>query len=339
MDGLQWNHKIFNVKNEDFASLALDIFRHQAVNNHVYRDYLEALHVEPANVFSLQQVPFLPIRFFKSHPVVTGSFQPALVFESSGTTQTTASRHFISDPALYEESFLRTFNQVYHSPGDWCIIGLLPSYLERGNSSLVYMVNKLIVLSGDKDSGFYLDEYDKLASVIASREKNGKKTLLIGVSYALLDFADKFRFHLHYTTLIETGGMKGRRKEMIRADLHKRLQDSFQVKDIHAEYGMTELLSQAYSQSAGIFHCPPWMKVVLRDEEDPFALHIAGEICKPQTGAINVIDLANVHSCSFIATDDVGKLYPDGSFEVLGRMDGSDLRGCSLMVAIPGDVV
>ncbi len=332
MKGLQWDHKIFNVKSGDFASLALEIFRYQAAGNKVYRSYLDALNIDPGNVFSLQQVPYLPIRFFKSHEIVTGSFEPALVFESSGTSGSTPSRHLVKDPALYEESFLGTFTRFYGAPGDWAILGLLPSYLERKHSSLVHMVNKLIELSANPASGFYLDEFEKLSAVLQKQEKEGKKTLLIGVSFALLDLAEKFPARLKHTTIMETGGMKGRREELIRAELHKRLQDAFAVNEIHSEYGMTELLSQAYSQSAGIFHSPPWMKIVLRDEEDPFTLHVAGETLKPQSGAINVIDLANVHSCSFIATDDIGKLYPDESFEVLGRMDGSDLRGCSLMV-------
>ncbi|MGB3091567.1 MAG: acyl transferase, partial [Chitinophagaceae bacterium] len=248
------------------------------------------------------------------------------VFESSGTTGSINSKHQVKDLSLYEESFTRGFELFYGAVSEWCVIGLLPSYLERKNSSLVYMVEKLIQLSGHSQSGFYLHEFDRLYETLAALEKKQQKTLLIGVTFALLDFAEKYSLPLQHTVVMETGGMKGRRKEMIRQEVHQLLKTAFQLPVIQAEYGMTELLSQAYSKVDGIFSSPPWMKILVRDEEDPFIVKRTG------SGTINVIDLANFYSCSFIATDDVGKVHADGSFEVLGRIDGSDLRGCSLMV-------
>jgi Acyl-protein synthetase, LuxE len=323
---MQWNHKVFEVNEADFELIALDIFRLQSAENPVYKEYLSALNVNPLSVKSLQQIPFLPIRFFKSHAVKTGSFEPEAVFESSGTTTSINSHHLVKDVSFYEESFIKGFQQFYGSIKDYCILGLLPSYLERKNSSLVYMVNKLVQLSEHPQSGFYLDEYEKIFFLLNELEKRKQKTLLIGVTFALLDFAEKFQLPLNNTIIMETGGMKGRREEMIRAEVHEKLCNSFGVNHIHSEYGMTELLSQAYSKGEGIFNCPPWMKVVVRDEEDPLLMKEQGP------GIINVIDLANIYSCSFIATDDAGKVNADGSFEVLGRVDGSDLRGCSLMV-------
>lgn len=307
-------------------AFALDIFRLQAANNPVYASFLEALKIDPLMVSSVDKIPYLPIRFFKTQEVKTGSFEPQAVFESSGTSGMTHSRHLVKDLSLYEKSFTRGFEFFYGPVQDWCIIGLLPSYLERKNSSLVCMTDRLIRLSGHPQSGFYLDQYEVLLSVLKDLEKQGQKTWLIGVSFALLDFAEKFSAGLRHTVILETGGMKGRGPEMIREELHAKIKRSFGVPAVHSEYGMTELLSQAYSKGGGLFHCPPWMKILLRDEEDPFVVKHTG------TGTINVIDLANIHSCSFIATDDAGKLYPDGSFEVLGRVDGSDLRGCSLML-------
>ncbi len=324
----QWNHKIFEVKPGQFEATALEIFNFQYQNNPVYKAYTDALQVNPVSVQSIAQIPFLPIRFFKSHKVTTGLFEPAIVFESSGTTGSINSKHFVKDIWLYEESFLKSFATFYGNIQDWCIIGLLPSYLERSSSSLVYMVDKLIALSPNSNSGFYLYDHDKLHRVLEELEKANKKTLLIGVTYALLDFAEQFPMPLKNTIIMETGGMKGRREEMIRPEIHRLLQNAFGDLPIHSEYGMTELLSQAYSKSDGLFACPPWMKVLVRDEEDPLLVKNQG------SGVINIIDLANIYSCSFIATDDAGKLNLDGSFEVVGRIDGSDLRGCSLMVAI-----
>lgn len=321
----EWNHKVFAVDAGSFEQTALDIFRFQAVQNMVYRSYLEALHIDPSSIHSLAQIPYLPIRFFKSGEVKTTLFEPAAIFESSGTTGSNSSRHFIKDLSLYETSFLRCFELFYGPVKDWCIIGLLPSYLERSNSSLVYMVQRLAAWSGHPQSGFYLNEFAQLAAVLGQLEKAKQKTLLLGVTFALLDFAQAFPQRLKHTVVMETGGMKGRRRELIREEVHAQLRSAFGIPVVHAEYGMTELLSQAYATKEGLFSCPPWMRVLVRDEEDPFHIKQEG------TGAINVIDLANTWSCSFIATDDAGKLHANGSFEVLGRMDGSDLRGCSLL--------
>ncbi len=320
------NDKVFRVNEENFEALALELFHFQRENNPVYAEFLQALKVDPAAVKKITEIPFLPVRFFKSHEIRTTTFQPRAVFESSGTTGSTTSRHYVKDLSLYEESFTRGFENFYGSIKNYCIIGLLPSYLERKNSSLIYMVDKWVQLSGHPQSGFYLDEFGHLAVVLQELEKRKQSTLLVGVTFALLDFAERFSFPLHHTTVMETGGMKGRRNEMIRAEVQDILKRSFHLSSVHSEYGMTELLSQAYSKGEGIFHCPPWMKILMRDEEDPFVVNRSGP------GTINIIDLANIYSCSFIATDDVGKLNSDGSFEVLGRVDGSDLRGCSLMV-------
>ena len=322
----QWHHKVFGINANGFEALALEIFRFQAQHNPVYKAYIQALHIDPAGVQVLTDIPFLPIRFFKTHAVRTTEFEPQAIFESSGTSGMTNSKHFVKTLSLYDIGFIKTFELFYGRTDSWCIIGLLPSYLERNNSSLVHMTDRLIAMSEHPQSGFYLDDYEKLTAIISEQEKKQEKTWLIGVSFALLDWAEIFSMELKHTTLVETGGMKGRRKEMIREELHEKLKKAFHVPVIHSEYGMTELLSQAYSKGEGIFNCPPWMKILIRDEEDPFVVKDAG------AGTINIIDLANVWSCSFIATDDVGKLNPDGSFEVLGRVDGSDLRGCSLML-------
>lgn len=329
----EWNDKVFSVTPAGFERLALEIFHFQYHHNSIYRQYTDAIKVNPKQVNTLAQIPFLPIRFFKSHPVQTTAFETPVVFESSGTTGTINSRHFVKDISIYEESFLRGFDRFYGSPKDWCIIALLPSYLERQNSSLVYMVNELIGKSNHPDSGFYLHEHEKLATVLKKLEVNRQKTLLIGVTFGLLDFSEKFHFPLQHTIIMETGGMKGRRKEMIRQQVHTILKEAFSVEAIHSEYGMTELLSQAYSTGDGIFQCPGWMKVIVRDEEDPLHIKLPdAENSDVLSGAVNVIDLANIYSCSFIATEDAGKIYPDNSFEILGRMDNSDLRGCSLLV-------
>lgn len=333
----QWNDKIFAATAAEFETLALEVFHFQYAHNTLYKQYVDALQVSPLSVESLSQIPFLPIRFFKSHAVQTCVSEPAVIFESSGTTGSIPSRHYVKDASLYRESFLHGFELFYGPVKDWCIIGLLPSYLERENSSLVYMVNAMIGLSSHAESGFYLHDHDKLFSVLQKLEKKKQKTILIGVTFGLLDFAEKYSLPLEHTIIMETGGMKGRRKEMIREEVHDLLKKAFDLPAVHSEYGMTELLSQAYSKGDGIFSCPPWMKIVLRDEEDPLSIqppidhHQLTVSDRGQTGAINVIDLANVYSCSFIATEDAGKLNRDGSFEVLGRMDNSDLRGCSLM--------
>lgn len=326
----QWNHKIFSTNEQGFEALSLEVFRYQYRVNLVYKNYVDALAVNPADIQQIEQIPFLPIRFFKSHTVMSGDFEPEAVFESSGTTTTVNSRHYVNDASLYKESFTRAFELFYGAAKGLCIIGLLPSYLERNSSSLVYMVYELITQSNHPLSGFYLNEHEKLVAVLQQLESRKQPTLLIGVTFALLDLAEKFSMPLQYTTIMETGGMKGRRREMIRAEVHDMLKKALHVPVIHSEYGMTELLSQAYSKGNGIFNSPPWMKTLVRDEEDPLSVR-SSPGSRHITGAINVIDLANIHSCSFIATDDAGRLYPDGSFEVLGRLDNSDLRGCSLL--------
>lgn len=319
-------HTVFETDNARFTDAALALFRVQARENIVYKDYLEALRVDPAGIRDLLNIPFLPIRFFKSHLVTSGQFDPELVFESSGTTGMIPSRHFVRSAGLYEDSFMRGFEIFYGPVKEWCILGLLPSYLEREHSSLVYMVNTLIRKSGHPQSGFFLNDLAGLKQRLFEIEKNGQKTLLIGVSFALLDFALAFPMPLRHTVIMETGGMKGRKKEMLREEVHEMLKRAFGLTEIHAEYGMTELLSQAYSKADGLFYAPPWMRVLVRDDEDPLEISTQG------AGAINIIDLANQDSCAFIATDDVGRIYAHGGFEVLGRLDGSDLRGCSLLV-------
>lgn len=324
----QWKDKIFNIPPFEFETIALELFRYQYEKNAVYRDYVNVLKINPAAVQSVTQIPFLPIRFFKTHTIVTGDFEPELIFESSGTTGMTHSRHFIKDSTIYKESFRKGFELFYGHPEQWCIIGLLPSYFERKNSSLVYMVENLVKAGGHADSGFYLNEFDKLHTLLQQLEAAKQQTLLIGVTFALLDFAEKYPARLQHTIVMETGGMKGRKKEMIRDEVHDILKEAFHIPSIHAEYSMTELLSQAYSDGNGLFQCPPWMKVLIRDDKDPLAVQSKSDV----SGAINIIDLANVHSCSFIATDDIGTISPDGKFKVLGRMDNSDVRGCSLLV-------
>jgi hypothetical protein len=321
----EWKHKILNVRKEGFTGLALEIFRYQYENNALYRSYVNALGVKVHTVTGPEQIPFLPIRFFKSHEIKTGSFVAEMVFESSGTTGLVNSRHFIKDLRWYDRVFTRAFELFYGATEEYCILGLLPSYLERKNSSLVYMVDRLMSKSHSFQSSFYLYDFDRLAEVLFELETNRTKTLLIGVSFALLDFSERKKMALKNTVVMETGGMKGKRDELIREEMHTLLKEALGVPVIHSEYGMTELLSQAYSSGNGLFRCPPWMRVLVRDEEDPLSVNPTG------AGAINIIDLANIHSCCFIATDDMGKIYPNGSFEVLGRLDGTDLRGCSLL--------
>ncbi|MDE3145610.1 MAG: acyl transferase [Bacteroidota bacterium] len=317
-------NNIFSINDEKFLQQATEIFQFQYQHNAVYKNWCDL--TSTVNRQLLTDFPFLPISFFKSHQITTTLFQPQQIFESSGTTQTINSRHLVKDINLYKQSFSKAFELFYGDIKDWCVIGLLPSYLERNNSSLVMMVDELIKMSGHADSDFYLYDFDKLQSTLQRLEMQQQKTLLIGVTFALLDFADTHPMQLNHTTIMETGGMKGRRKELTRFEIHDHLKQKFAVKNIHSEYGMTELLSQAYSKGDGIFVCPPWMKVLVRDEEDPLRVSVSGR------GVLNVIDLANIYSCIFIATDDVGMVYEDGSFEVFGRLDNSDIRGCSLLV-------
>lgn len=323
-----WKEHIFSLATpEMFGSCALEIFRMQATHNPVYARYLRLLKTPVPSIEKPEQIPFLPIGFFKTHDIITGDVSSEVVFESSGTMQQASSRHCVADVKLYETSFTKCFRLFHGNPVDYCILALLPSYLERKNSSLVFMADALIRQSQHPLSGFFLHDYAELSKRIATLEAQGQKTLLLGVSFALLDFAEQFPMPLRHTTIMETGGMKGRRKELTRPELHAVLQKAFSVKAIYSEYGMTELLSQAYSQGEGVFNAPPWMKILIRNPQDPFELLPAGT-----TGGINVIDLANLYSCSFIQTDDIGRQRADGSFEVLGRMDNAEVRGCNLLL-------
>ncbi|MDB4292099.1 acyl transferase [Maribacter sp.] len=312
---------------ESFESVALSVFAYQYENNTIYRHFCNHLKKDAASVLKSSDIPFLPIEFFKKNNIITGSQLPTTVFSSSGTTGSQVSKHYVSDIAVYETSYRMGFTQFYGAISDYCVLALLPSYLEREGSSLIYMVDDLIAQSNHEASGFYLDAIDDLTETLTRLDTEGTKVLLIGVSFALLDLVEAHSFQLKNTIVMETGGMKGRRKEMIREELHDILGRGFGVAKIHSEYGMTELLSQAYSLGNGIFNSPPWMRIFIRDTEDPLTAQPYGK-----TGGINVIDLANINSCAFIATQDLGKCYEDGSFEILGRFDHSDIRGCNLMV-------
>lgn len=319
---------IFTITNQkQFEKIALKVFRFQYDSNTVYREFCDLLHVKKQEVQSLKQIPFLPIQFFKSHKVVSNDNPIQETFTSSGTTGMITSKHHVTDVSIYEESYRKGFSQFYGNIEDYTLLALLPSYLEREGSSLIYMVNDLIKLSNNTNSGFYLNQYEELTKTLIDLDQSGQNVILIGVTYALLDLIERQKFQLKNTIIMETGGMKGKRKEMIREELHEILCKGFGVSTIHSEYGMTELLSQAYSLGNGVFECPPWMQILIRETED--ALNY---VANGKTGGINVIDLANINSCSFIATQDLGKKNPNNSFEVLGRFDNSDIRGCNLMV-------
>jgi phenylacetate-coenzyme A ligase PaaK-like adenylate-forming protein len=321
--------KIFKINNQkDFLGEAIDIFNYQFAHNAVYQEFIKSLGKDSSEINSLNSLPFLPVEFFRNHKILTGSSPVQSIFESSGTTGMTPGKHYVSDLHLYEESFFRTFSLFYGDPSEYIILAMLPSYTERENSSLVYMADRLIRKSGNQGSGFYRNNIDDLLLTVSKAKKEKQKILLLGVSFALLDLAEKQSPDLSGVIVMETGGMKGRRKELTRAELHSVLTEKLNVPFIHSEYGMTELLSQAYSKGDGIFYCPPWMKIVLRDPQDPLTLFSETGI----TGGINIIDLANINSCSFIATGDLGKRREDGGFEVLGRFDNSDIRGCNLLV-------
>jgi len=311
--------------------MALEIFFFQYSYNEVYKKYIDALGIVPETINSIEKIPYLPISFFKTHLVSTTTFGPEIIFESSGTTGKNTSRHLIKSLQLYQKSFVKGFNLFYGNPAKWCFLGLLPGYLERENSSLIEMVNELIKKSHNSYSGFYLHDHEKLYKALVHNEIIEQPTLLIGVTYALLDFAEKYSMKLHNSVVMETGGMKGKREEITREEVHEVLKNKLGLRTIHSEYGMTELLSQAYSKGNGLFQTPPWMKVLVREYNDPFAINVKATTEKPVNGLINIIDLANLYSCSFIATDDVGKIYKNNTFEVLGRRDSSDLRGCSLL--------
>ena len=319
---------IFSISNpQEFTQKTLQVFHYQYLNNSVYRTFCDLLHRKPAEVDRVEKIPFLPIELFKSHKIISSKTSEEIVFTSSGTTGSQISRHFVSDLNLYEESFRRGFMNFYGNVEDYAVLALLPSYLEREGSSLIYMVQDLITRSKNPESGFYLNDLHSLVETLNKLEEKGQKTLLIGVSFALLDLAENYSLSLKHTIVMETGGMKGRRKEMIRTELHEVLKNGLGVDNIHSEYGMTELLSQAYAIKNGIFECPSWMKILIRDPEDALTLLPEGK-----SGGINVIDLANINSCSFIATQDLGKKINAGKIEILGRFDNSDIRGCNLMV-------
>ena len=321
-------HDIFTISSQkQFEKIALKTFRFQYENNLVYREFCDFLKTDVQKVKSLEQIPFLPIQFFKSHAVVSSTNAAEETFTSSGTTGMATSKHFVTDISLYEESYRKGFSQFYGNIEDYVVLALLPSYLEREGSSLIYMVEDLIQMTNNPESGFYLHNHEELIEKLTRLDNSGQNVILIGVTYALLDLIEKHPFQLQNTIIMETGGMKGQRKEMIREELHEQLCQGFGVTAIHSEYGMTELLSQAYSLGNGVFECPSWMQILVRDTEDALTYVSSGK-----TGGINVIDLANINSCSFIATQDLGKKNPNNSFEVLGRFDNSDIRGCNLMV-------
>ncbi len=319
---------LFTISSQkQFEKTALKVFRFQYENNLVYREFCDFLKIDAHKVKSLEQIPFLPIQFFKSHKVISNENPIQETFTSSGTTGITTSKHLVTDLSLYEESYRKGFSQFYGNIEDYVVLALLPSYLEREGSSLIYMVEDLIQMTNNPESGFYLHNHEELIQKLIKLDNAGQNVILIGVTYALLDIIEVRKFQLKNTIVMETGGMKGKRKEMIREELHEQLCQGFGVTDIHSEYGMTELLSQAYSLGNGVFECPSWMQLLIRDTEDALTYVDAGK-----TGGINVIDLANINSCSFIATQDLGKKNPNNSFEVLGRFDNSDIRGCNLMV-------
>ena len=320
--------QIFNITSEDnFKKMALTVFKHQFKNNKVYRSFCDLIYVHPSDVTKIEEIPFLPIQFFKSRKVLSSIDEIQEIFTSSGTTGSTTSKHFVTDISLYKESYLEGFKHFYGNIEDYVVLALLPNYLERKGSSLVFMVDDLIKKSKNSESGFYLNNIDELAQKLIKLDNNGQKTVLMGVSFALLDLVEKHQFTLKNTIIMETGGMKGQRKELVREELHQLLQYGFKVHEIHSEYGMTELLSQGYSKGNGIFETPPWMRILARDTEDALTILPIGK-----AGGINVIDLANYNSCSFIATQDLGKVHKNGTFEIIGRFDTSDIRGCNLMV-------
>lgn len=319
---------IFSIQNdEQFDKLALEIFKYQASSCAVYAQYIHHLKTNIEEVKQITQIPFLPISFFKTHSVLSSENPVEIIFTSSGTTGMTQSSHLVTAVKLYEQSYLQAFAQFYGDIQEYCFLALLPSYQQRAGSSLIYMVNDLIEQSKHPQSGYFLYNHDELFQTLKDLKSKNQKTVLIGVTYALLDFIEQYEVSFPDLVVMETGGMKGKRKEMVREELHQQLTKGFGISAIHSEYGMTELLSQAYSLGEGIFNCPGWMRVLIRDTNDPLSL-----IPQGRTGGINVIDLANINSCSFIATQDLGKIHPDGSFEVLGRFDNADIRGCNLLV-------
>ena len=319
-------NKIFNIQNNtEFETISLEIFEYQMQNNPIYSKYASVI-LKGKVPNNINEIPFLPISFFKTKEIICQGRTVEETFTSSGTTGK-QSKHLVSDIALYKKSYLKAFELFYGDVKEYCILSLLPNYRQREGSSLIYMVNDLIEKSKHKQSGFYLNDYQALSNTLEKLEAQGQKTILFGVSYALLDLAELFPQKLKHTIIIETGGTKGKRKAMIKEELHQKLKAAFAVEFIHSEYGMTELLSQSYSNKNGIFKSPPWKKILIRDINDPITIHAENE-----TGGINIIDLANIYSCSFIATQDIGKSFNNETFTVLGRFDNSDLRGCNLLI-------
>lgn len=325
-DEAKFRSQLFDSNIIDFDEMALTLFRYQYQNNEVYRQYCNYLQVTDTLVHQVSAIPFLPIQFFKTHQVQTGSFFPQTIFLSSSTGNQGQSKHAVKDLTLYQQSFLTAFNLAYGSPNQYAFLCLLPAYLEREGSSLVLMAQTLIEQSKQPDSGFYLHNLTDLHSKLQQLERKQQPVILLGVTFALLDFSEQFPMPLYNTIIMETGGMKGVRKEMIREEVHATLKQQFKVTAIHSEYGMTELLSQAYANQNGMYACPPWMKIYITDAHD-----ITQKLPENKTGVVNIIDLANIDSCAFIQTQDIGKQYADGTFEIIGRLDQSDLRGCSLM--------
>lgn len=318
---------VFQAHSEaEMEKLCIQIFQYQYSQISVYKDFVDALNIKPEQVFKLRDIPFMPIEFFKDFQILSGDSHEA-VFMSSGTTGMSRSRHFVKDVEVYCRSFREDFRLFYGDIQQYVVLALLPSYIENGDSSLVFMADDLIRESKHVDSGFYLNNYGLIIEKLHELQKKKQKVLLLGVSYALLDLVEQATFNMPEMIVMETGGMKGRRKEMVREELHEQLCTGFGVKSIHSEYGMTELLSQAYSKGNGVFSCPPWMKILIRDVNDPLSYMNSG-----QSGAVNVIDLANIHSVSFLATQDLGKITGENQFEILGRFDNSDIRGCNLLV-------
>lgn len=312
---------------DDFNQHCLETYHFQLQHCQVYRDYVSLIGKEKNQVKHYTDIPFLPIEFFKTQKVLAAGMDPQIVFSSSGTTGMVTSKHLVANVSIYEQTFRRIFEDFYGPITDIAVLALLPSYLERSGSSLIYMIDDLMKQSKQTESNYFLYNHQELYDTLVQLKDNGTKTILFGVTYALLDFIEQYAFEFPELIIMETGGMKGKRKEMVKQEIHQLLEDAFKVSGIHSEYGMTELLSQGYSSGQGIFHLPKWMKVLIRDTNDPLSL-----ISSDRTGGINVIDLANRYSCSFIATQDLGKVYQDGSFEILGRFDQSDIRGCNLLV-------
>lgn len=320
-----FKQKLFRLQPDNFEATALQVFRYQANHNEVYKEYLASLDIEVNNVNSCLEIPFMPISFFKHRQIKTGQWDEEIIFKSSGTTGEDRSKHYLKDLSFYTDNSQLIFNSVYGDPAQYNFLALLPSYLERQDSSLIYMVDELIK-NGKGSSGYFLNNLEDLAGTIRQLQTNGEKIFLIGVSFALLDLAENYNLNLKDAIVMETGGMKGRRKEVVRSELHQVLSEAFNVNNIHSEYGMTELLSQAYALREGVFYPPNWMRAYTRDLNDPF------EIKFQQIGGLNIIDFANIDSCSFIETQDMGRVFEDGGFEVLGRIDNSEIRGCNLLV-------